>query len=260
MRIATFTVTRDEATFLPKWISNSLKNFSPQDIYVLDHQTEDTSAEDAKKLGVNVETIFPPENPDASWFRDKIRQTQRDLLQRYDWVLFSECDEFVIPSPGVGSIKSVAERMQIEGLDFARCTGFDIVHDYRTESPMDFSAERWLNQRRKCVPWFSPFNNKMLYSKPIFSRVPLNWRNGFHDVEGVGGNKTLDIPRVDYLYLIHCHYLDMGETERRHRLRHRSSKEFTHGAQLQLGNDLMLKFDSMLSISHEIPQEIKEIF
>jgi hypothetical protein len=189
-----------------------------------------------------------------------MRQTQRDLLQRYDWVLFSESDEFVIPNPDIGNLRSVAEKMQSEGIDFARCTGFDIVHDYKREPAMDFSADLWLPQRSRCIPWFSPYNSKMLYSKPIFSRVPLNWRNGFHDVEGTNGRLTLDIPRLDYLYLIHCHCLDMGETERRHSLRLRSKKEFTQGAQLEMGNELNEKFDKMLEISHMIPQKIKELF
>ena len=259
MRIATFTVTRDEKTFLPRWVKNSLKNFDPKDIYILDHQSEDGSVDDAKALGCNVETIYPPENPDASWFRDKMRQTQRDLLQKYDWVLFSESDEFVIPNPDIGNLRDVAQRMESEGIDFARCTGFDIVHDYTREPAMDFSADLWLPQRSRCIPWFSPYNNKMLYSKPIFSRVPLSWRNGFHDVGDANG-RPIDVTRLEYLYLIHCHCLDMGETERRHSLRLRSQKEFTHGAQLEMGNELNAKFDNFLKISHEIPEKIKGLF
>jgi len=257
MRIATFTVTRDEAVFLPKWVENAMKSFDPSDIYILDHQSTDGSVDLAREAGCKVETIYPPDSPDASWFREKIKQVQRELLEKYDWVLFSETDEFVIPNPSLGSMENVVDQLRKEDIPFFRCTGFDIVQDRINESAMDFKKEMWLDQRTRCIPWFQPYSTKMLYSKPLLSRVPLSWRNGFHDVDGVNGRLTLDIPRYDYLYLVHCHYLDFNETERRHNLRLRSKKDYSHGAQLELGNELVKKFDHMLSLSHEIPDYIK---
>ncbi len=257
MRIATFTVTRDEKIFFPKWLQNSLKSFEPEDIYVLDHRSSDGSTDCARQMGCNVEIIDPPENPGAIWFRDKMRQTQRDLLQKYDWVLFSETDEFVIANSELGTIRNVIEKMSSEGLDFARCTGFDIVHDYKKEPALDFSSNTWLQQRSRCLPWFPPYSERNKYSKALLSRVPLDWRSGFHDVAPPSGVGQIPIKRIDYLFLIHCHFLDFSETERRHNLRHRSSSELSDGAQLEIGKDLFSKFDSMLSKTFDIPENIK---
>jgi hypothetical protein len=268
VRIATFTVTRNETVFLPVWVRNSLRNFKPEDIYILDHQSEDSSVKDAVSLGCKSETIFPPGNPSADWFRERVKQKQVELLRDYDWVLFAESDELILPRSGL-SMQDLCNDLQSRRIDIVRCSGVDIVHDYKNEAHIDFSpGSDLLANRSNCVIYFTPGNEvipnpkmRYTYSKPNLSRKPTNWANGFHRLDSEISFRKPNEPFVEIspdLFLVHCHYLDLKETDRRRRMKVGSTFHLD-GAALELDEALLDRFDEMLSMSCEIPQQVRDL-
>jgi len=262
LKIATFTVTRNEKTYLPIWVKNSLRNFSPEDIYILDHQSSDGSTEFAASLGCNVETIYPPENPGAPWFVQRIKEKQRELLENYDWVLFAETDEFILPRKGK-TFHDIVNEVEGTPYDTLRCCGVDIVQDYKIEPNLSFApGEDLLEKRSRCVMYYPPGNlriksekTRMTYSKPNLSRAPTDWSLGFHWVKS-GADRIM--MRED-LFLVHCHFLDVREADRRHSMRNSSSKELQDGAILDSYDEMLKRLDGMLSSSCEIPDYIRSL-
>jgi len=262
MRIATFTVTRNEKVYLPIWVKNALRSFSPEDIYILDHQSSDGSVDFAASIGCNVETIYPPENPDAAWFLERIKEKQRELLKKYDWVLFAETDEFVLSSNSK-TLREMAEEAHSAGYDTVRLSGLDVLQDYKTEPNLSFSpGENILENRSRCISYFPPGNLKienaktrMTYSKPNFSRSPTDWTRGFHWVKSGSERITMR----DDLFLVHCHFLDVPEADRRHSVRRSSSNELKDGSILDSHDEMLARIDKMLEMSCEIPDQLRQI-
>jgi len=270
LRIATFTVTRNESVFLPIWVKNSLRNFKPEDIHILDHQSEDNSVKDAVSIGCRSETIFPPSNPSADWFRERVKQKQVELLKEYDWVLFAEADEFILPRSGL-SMQDLCNDLHSKRVDIVRCSGVDIVQDHKVEPSADLSPGLdLLANRSRCVVYFRPENDvhiknpklRYTYSKPNLSRKPTNWARGFHGLDSESAFRKPNEPFTDVspdIFLVHCHYLDLKEADRRRRMKVGSSKFMTGGAQLELDEAMLARFDEMLSMSCEIPQQVRDL-
>jgi hypothetical protein len=197
---AVFTIVKNESVFFPIWLRYYSQFFDAGDIYVLDHETTDGSTDGS---GFNREIVRYRFVEDATWLTDTVKARQRELLESYEIVLFCDADEIIAPNPlkydGLGDY---IDRMTAE---YVNCRGVEVIHMRDTEPPIDLS--RPILEQRSW--WFRNY----IYSKPLLSRIPMNWVKGFHHRDDGTSNQDLA------LNLIHLHRMDYELTRARHRFR-----------------------------------------
>ena len=195
MKIAAFTIVKDEKDFLPIWISHYSKYFALSDIYVLDNDSQDGSTDNlsCNTIRVTHETAF-----DTSWLLTTAQDFQKTLLANYDYVLFAEADEMVFPDPR--KYKNFADFVNATRRDAYRCSGYEIMQIPGKDHSLNI-GESLLRQRSM---WYKTEH----FCKPLLSKIPLRWIPGFH-------NAKAKIEICDSLYLLHLHKIDFGIALRR---------------------------------------------
>lgn len=185
---AVFTIVKNEKYFLPIWLKYYNKAFNKEDIYILDHQSTDSSTD---CLNVNVIKIENDKIFDHEWLRNIVNSFQAKLLEEYETVVFAEADELILPR-----YVSLNEYLDSFNKDYVSCTGYEIFHDVYSENT--FNPNLPIFSQRKY--WF----RTDIYDKTIISKKPCNWSLGFHFAEISSIYKNKD----DDLLLIHLHRLD----------------------------------------------------
>jgi hypothetical protein len=199
---AMVTIVHNEPVFLPLWLGYYGRYFAPQDIYVLDNETTDGSTQRDGFVRVPV----AHDRVDHGWMVQTVEAFQRELLGRYDIVVFTDVDELISPVPEWGTLGEYLDRFDEE---WVNCLGYEILHKRRTEPPLR-RDEPVLDQRR----WW--FHNDG-YDKAAIATVPMHWRPGFHGRADFHFNLDPD------LRLIHLHRMDFDICRERHRTRSRRS-------------------------------------
>lgn len=197
-RRAAITIVHNEPVFFPIWLGYYSQFFAPEDIYVLDHESDDgsTARDGFVRIPVTHETV------DHTWMVRTVEALQHELLQRYDVVLVTDVDEIVAPLPEFGTLGDYIDGLQE---DFVNCLGYELIHLVDREPAFD-PARKVLDQRGY---WFA----SDIYDKPALATVPMRWHPGFHrELEGRMR------PDPD-LYLIHLHRMDYELCLARHRYR-----------------------------------------
>ena len=203
LKSAVFTICQNEPVFFPIWLRFYSKFFDPEDIYVLHHrlpsrndQWEDTLHEWKTKLGFQETVLENDISFNHDWLRDQVQSKQRELLKHYGAVLFTEIDEIVTTRPGSMKLQQYID-YYLTREPWRVCTGYEIVHKFDEESPLILD-QPLLPQRR----WWC---QSYTYSKPLLSRVPLNWCWGFHHATDPAITWE---QRDENLLLIHLHKID----------------------------------------------------
>jgi hypothetical protein len=219
-RHAVFTIVQDDPVNLEIWARHYRRHYSDLDTYVLHHLLPGESAYSDWILGVEIEiarrcregsfTVLPvchAESFDHTWLRETVQTFQRFLLRTYDTVLFTEVDEIVTLNPTSGSalhgcdFVGYLETFTVSGdRPYQCCTGYEVVHDYATEPDLDFASLPLLRQR---TYWYQSEQ----YSKPLLSKVPLTWGDGFHELQPDTGYEWPQDPDPALL-LLHLHKVD----------------------------------------------------
>lgn len=189
MRIAAFTMVYNEPFFLRLWAAHYGREVGAENLYCLDHGSTDGST-----AGVVANTIRLPRGEFAEVPRARcVSHFQASLLAYYDAVIFSDADELLVADParhpGLASLIAASRQPTL------RAIGCDIVQVTGTEGPLD-PTRPVLAQRG-----FARFNPR--YCKPLISRVPLDWRPGFHHCPQPA---AIDPD----LYLLHLKYADVA--------------------------------------------------
>ena len=192
---AALTIAQNESLFLPIWLGYYSRFFDPDDIYVLDHDSDDGSTADGGfvRIPVSHETF------DNTWMVSTVEHHQRELLERYEVVLVVDVDEIVAPDPAWGTLEDYLARFDE---DWVNCLGYEVLHMRDREPPFD-PGTPVLEQRG----WWYPND---LYDKPSIARIPLEWRPGFHGRTDYHFNLDPD------LRLIHLHRMDYDICQARH--------------------------------------------
>lgn len=197
-RRAVITIVNNEPVFFPIWLGYYSRFFAPEDIYVLDHETDDGSLDREGFVRIPVEH----ESFDQLWMLETVRTHQHRLLEDYDVVLTADVDEIIVPRPERGGLGDYIDHMDEE---FVNAIGYELIHLADREPPYRPEAAV-LDQRRY---WFA----NDAYDKPALSMVPMDWKPGFHERVDARTNFDPD------LCLIHLHRMDFGLCRARHRLR-----------------------------------------
>ena len=194
-RRAIITIVHNEPIFLPLWLRYYSRFYAPEDIYVLDHGTDDgsTSAGGFTRIPVSHQGY------DAEWVRDVIAAQQEELLGRYDSVLVADCDEIVAPDPAFGTLGDYLERFDEE---YVNCLGYEIIH--LPDEPAFDPGRAVLEQRGY---WFANDG----YDKPALASTSIERVPGLHARADRKMNLDPD------LRLIHLHRLDYAACFARHR-------------------------------------------
>jgi hypothetical protein len=197
---AVLTMVRNEAVFLPIWLRYYRQFFSPEDMYVVDHQSEDGSTDGEGFIRIPV----LQSEYGAAWHRDVIQYYQHELVGRYDVVLYTDVDEIVALDPRIGNLGTYIDHFNE---DFITCQGYEVLHQKDYEPPFDLTQPVFAQRST----WYS----NPSYSKPLLARVPMLWHGGFH--ERVDSRRNND----PNLYLIHLHRMDYDICLARHQDRTR---------------------------------------
>ena len=209
MTKAIFTSVKHDPYFAV-WIKYYSRFF--KDIFVIkvDLETEDQPITKAQtKYKFNVITDYPNLGNSIEAERETIQDFQKKLFNTgYDWVLYSHADEIVAPDPDV--YKDLNDYIKKCDKDYVFCTGYNVIHvkddtGQEVESSLDLNKPV-LSQRKY---WWKEVG----WNKPLLSKVPLNWVNGFHRIEGVHDDDltTLADPNLILFHLKQADYDIFGQ-------------------------------------------------
>lgn len=155
MRIAALTLVRNEPDFFPLWVKYYEKEVD--ELFVINplHQTYPSKWTEVKIEG----------DGGIPWGMIQINNTIRDLLDRFDWVIYSDVDEYIIPKHG-----DIRAFLKFKREAMFTCKGMDVFHD--GEPPIDFSKPI-LRQRKSWIPAHA-------YNKTNITRIPIVLAEGAH--------------------------------------------------------------------------------
>lgn len=174
---AIFTIGKDERFHLPQWIRYYSQHFAYEDMYVLDHESADpdvqTILDEFEHSGGNVFPIRSDVVFDHDWLLETAHATQSELLCHYDYVLYTDTDEIVIPVDG-----TLGEFLENADKPSYRCIGYEVIEDTVARHGM--------------------------YDKTLLASHSLRWSYGWHDA-------TPYIEPSGELFLYHLHRMDYGE-------------------------------------------------
>ena len=208
MKIAVYTLVRDEKEWLPVWVRYYLsQGFSPTDIYVLDQSGKDETAQQI----INCNRFLAPYG--KSWNHTYMTQTlewfQCELLRKYDIVVLTDVDEVICADPK--KWPTLIDYLQQSTAPSIETNYYNIIHDTVNKEPhINFSLPL-LAQRHL---WVGPIKGKT-----YISRVPLEWNWGCHKSVPPGELTT-------ELRLIHGRWIDREQQIGRIMRRLSNSRDF----------------------------------
>ncbi len=195
---AIMTMVYNENTNLPIWLRHYRRTSPHADLFVIDHGSDDGSTENLS----DVHKIPLP----RTWVDEHDRTflincLQQGFLRYYDVVIYTDCDELLVPDPA----KSPTLEAHLREIRYAYASpiGINVIHIVGSEPPIDFTRPLLLQRRH------GQFHSQMC--KPVVTRVPLKWEPGFHSCD-----RPLQFDK--YLYLFHIKQIDKDEALRRQRV------------------------------------------
>jgi hypothetical protein len=192
-KCAIFVMVQNEEIFLPLWLRYYSKYFDGDDIFVFDHRSTDSSVKDSlNSFQFQTIRLDYPYSFDHQWFQFVAENTQKKLLEFYEYVIFTDIDEILfVNSRNYNGLDDYIHKLDLE---YVRCVGYDLIH-MKDKEKIFKTGKPVLSQRKY---WY----RTILYDKTLLSRCPLNWKIGFHGVTKENSNQDPD------LLLIHLHKLD----------------------------------------------------
>lgn len=194
-----FTFWQNDLVILNLWVKYYSKYFDK--LYVYCFNTKEEKWSDLLKLKAK----FPKVDFEKleSYNGDRIdgdprvavgfiRNRQDAFLKEHKWVLFANCDEYLLA-------KNLKSLLKNPSLIVIPCEGFDIVQD---ENEKRLRYNRNILTQRKY--WVKNPN----YNKIILSRIPLSWNQGLHQPDYIGTEESKQI-RNTGLYLVHLKHADL---------------------------------------------------
>jgi len=244
---AIFTIVKNENYFLPIWIKHYKKYFDESDIYVLDHQSDDGST---SNLNVNVVPVINELAFDHQWLVNTVQNFQKELLEKYECVVFAESDEILYSTEKPFNLV-IEDLINNPNQDYITCIGYEVI-EMKDECSLTPEDEIFKNRNY----WFKYSNH---YDKTLISKIPLNWIWGFHSVHGKPKLFTNGV------YMVHLHRVDFEMMLKRHEERANKWKLKNDGEgvgfQHRIGDreGVMKYFKDIPSIPELIPDEHKKI-
>jgi len=208
---ALVSIVHNERRLFKIWLRYYRRHFMDEDIFILDHQTDDGSLKNLPE-GINYIKLYGNKFLMPVAYRSHVIQTYQDRLLRggYKCVVFSDTDEIIVANPVVykEGLKSFLTKFADDSTKlYYRVVGRELAHlAYGNgtvgsgEPPLDWDKSI-LSQRSYYVP-------DNYYNKPLLTKVPLSYKHGFH---------RLWDPQTDYhtpyepenLHMLHIRSMDL---------------------------------------------------
>lgn len=189
------TIVENDMVILELWLRYYSKWF--KDLYVLGNDTKKDYGElQPLKEKYHFRFERTPYLPHPPHVLEVVKNLQKRIFENFDWMMWSNCDEFVVTDPR--KYRDLKDFMERYPEDKCLCEGFEVYQE-EDEKPLDYSKP--ILQQRKY--WFKD----VCYNKPLLSKVPINWAEGFHrelEVPDTIGKEAKDTG----LYLAHLKYAD----------------------------------------------------
>lgn len=194
-RICALTMVRNDEFFLRKWIEYYGSQLGKENLYVYLDGKDQIVPDFCAGANVCVRDRVPGMVAAADRGRiDFLSLQAAELLGRYDMVIGTDVDEFLIVDPSIGKtlpefLSDLPDKVSYSGL------GIDVGQHLEKETEIDASVP-FLKQRH-----YARLSTR--YSKSSVITRPVNWGSGFHRVR----NRNFRI--VKDLYLFHFGCVDM---------------------------------------------------
>ena len=188
MPIAAVTMAYNEADHLPIWARHYARHVGARHCYVIDHGSSDNSTENLGEINV----VRIPRSPQDNGRRTRfLSRFCASLLDWYDWVIYTDVDEIVLPDP---RLYPTLERYCANGPpEVVSAVGFNLHHLPDAEPPLDLA--RPVTEQRRWVRFSAAM------CKLVLIRRPVEWAPGFHCAS--------DAPvAFDRLFLFHLRWFD----------------------------------------------------
>jgi hypothetical protein len=194
MKVAAVTMAFNEKNKLPIWTRYYGTQLGTANCYVVDHGSSDGSTDNL--VGFN--QIRLPRSPQDNEKRTAfIGELVNALLRYHDYVLYTDCDEILVPDPR--KFMGIVDYCDKARPEYVTSIGIDLLHKLPEEGPLD--PEKPILQQRSYGHYSSAMNKPNLTSKPV------TWWPGFHSRE---------LPaKFGDLFLFHLRYVDMTQTLQR---------------------------------------------
>lgn len=132
--MAALTVVKDEAVMLPLWVQHYRERLGLDHLVVLDDRSTDGSTDHIEAEVRDSGGL--PGGVDFEKTRLRIaNQTATELLERFDWVIFTDADEFLVVDPE--RHRSLPELLATAELPAVAPMALNVVHDLDAEAPLD---------------------------------------------------------------------------------------------------------------------------
>jgi hypothetical protein len=167
MKIIAVTMVYNEGPRLNRWLDYYGRNLGRENLLIVDHGSTDGSTSSIAPSGL---LPLPRTEFDDILRTQFLNDLQRNLFKFYDAVIYTDCDEIIIPDPNsYAGLRDYVERMPDE---VARPIGIDLFERRGIDQKLvdDCSV---LAQRS-----FGVFRSVLC--KPLITRVAIRWLPGFH--------------------------------------------------------------------------------
>ena len=244
-KCAIFTMARNENIFLPIWLRYYSNFFAPEDIFILDHLTDNGSTDN---LNCNVVRLDYELAYDEHWRVETFQNKVQELLQEYQCVICTDTDELLFTEQM--PLNELIDNFLSTDQQYLTCTGYEIMQNEKIEMPFDTNLG--LMEQRSF--WFR--NGGM--DKSLITKLPLAWSYGFHDICAPDAVKNYSYD----LILLHLHRFDWRLMLQRH-LEHFTWKQkerqgISWHYLLNKESDIRAVFESNINDLVEIHTSVKD--
>lgn len=193
-KIAAITMARNDAFFLKHWIAYYGAQLGEKNLFIyLDGTDQPTPPTAGEATVIHCERIEGMVVSAEKRRLSHLSNVAAELLQRYDLVIGTDADEFLVVDPDLNEtltsyLSKVDVKVSLSGL------GMDVGQKMGIESKIDENSS-FLSQRSYAVL-------SSRYTKPVVLAKPVTWGSGFHRIKG--HNFKID----KNLYLFHFGVFD----------------------------------------------------
>ncbi|MGX5735033.1 glycosyltransferase family 2 protein [Bosea thiooxidans] len=196
-KVAVVTMQYNETFYVPRWIDYYARLVGRENLYVIDH---DSDAELREALrGVSI-VRYPRSALDDQERARFVSKFVGALLELYETVIYSDCDEFISHDPR--RFASFSDWLDASDFEYSTCVGLNVVTMLEEENAILLDGQ--VLRQRAHVRFVSPM------CKTLIVRKPVRWGGGFHHAN--------QPPHFHGGYLFHLKYADLGERMRRQAL------------------------------------------
>lgn len=188
MTTAVITFSYNESVNLPIWIAHYGRNFGEENLFIADRGSNDGSIDNIGRCNL---LKLPRNEFDEFNKTDFVGGLHRSLLNFYDTVIVTDCDELLTADPH--RFPTLRDYVDNTDFEYMNAIGLEIIHVLNQDDPIDLSKPI-LSQRSFCR-----FHSASC--KNLIARRPIKWLTGFHSADHP--------PRFDgALYMFHTRVMD----------------------------------------------------